>query len=60
MLGALSVVLFVIYRRVKYPDDGRYVVSRVAYLGVHVRFGLLVGWVLICFLHRIFMCISFS
>ena len=60
ILGVLAVILFRIYRRTKYADDGRYEVSRVEFLGVHVRLSLLTAWVCLSFVHECFMCLSYS
>ncbi|CAG9321112.1 unnamed protein product [Blepharisma stoltei] len=60
LLTALMIIVFRLHRRVKYEDDGRYVVSRSVFLGVHAKISLLLGWLLILFLHRIFICLSFS
>ena len=60
ILSGLSAILSIVYKRVKYPDDGRYLVSRIEFLGAHVKLSLLTGWVLMNFVHRIFMCLSFS
>jgi hypothetical protein len=59
ILGFLTVFLFALYRRVKYVDDGRYVIRRLEYLAVHVRVPMLVAWISLELIRKIFTCLSF-
>jgi hypothetical protein len=59
ILAFLTAFLFVLYARVKYVDDGRYVIRRTEYLGVHVRVPMLVAWISLELIRKIFACLSF-
>ncbi|CAG9334797.1 unnamed protein product [Blepharisma stoltei] len=43
----ISGLSFYIYSRVKYEDDGRYVVTWLEYLGIQVQFSVIVAWMLV-------------
>ncbi|CAG9332111.1 unnamed protein product [Blepharisma stoltei] len=60
LLSVLSILIFILYRRIKYQDDGRFIVNRFEFLGVHVRISILFSWVMLCATHRIFVCLSFA
>ena len=40
-LTILGILLLVIYKRIKYLDDGRYLVKRLEYMAIHVRFPIM-------------------
>lgn len=60
LLFVLSIFIYLLYQRIKYRDDGRFIVSRFEYYGVHARFSTLLSWTMLCMIHRVFVCLSFS
>lgn len=46
-LVIVTSLVFFIYSRVKYEDDGRYYVSWLEYFGIHVQFSILTAWILV-------------
>lgn len=60
LLSFLSPLLFFIYHRVKYQDDGRFLVTRLEFLAVHVNISLYVAWILIQVFVKVFVFITYT
>lgn len=60
LLALLSPLLFFIYHRVKYQDDGRFFVTRLEFIALHVNISLYVAWILIQVFVKVFVFISYT
>lgn len=60
LLALLSPLLFFIYHRVKYQDDGRFFVTRLEFLALHVNISLYVAWILIQVFVKVFVFITYT
>jgi hypothetical protein len=57
LLGVCALVLYWVYHRVKYLDDGRYFVTRIEFISVHIRISIFVAWVVVSLANHIFICV---
>ena len=60
LLALLCPLLFFIYHRVKYQDDGRFIVTRLEFIAVHVNISLFVAWILIQVFVKVFVFITYT
>jgi hypothetical protein len=51
-LIVLMILCFYLYFKVKYKDDGRYIVSWASFFGVHGMFSILSAWILVELFHN--------
>ncbi|CAG9327069.1 unnamed protein product [Blepharisma stoltei] len=57
LLFLIAVFVFYIYWKVKYEEDGRYRVSWIEYIGIHLQFSVLVSFVLVELCRSVLMTI---
>lgn len=59
-LLALSGNIYYVYSRVKQFVSGNLLVSKMEYFSIHTRISVILSWVFLLAVHRLFMCLSFT